>query len=165
MITALAVPFADSRAADLRLVLDGAGEPPALAERASSVGPFFVRLRILGGSHQVLVQAPGLELSEIVACAPGADEGLPPERLRPCYRFRSRLLRPSAARLAELSRLAAARAGADPLGLAGGFPGRPGAITALAARPQGEALAWWSWHAYPEAGEAVFTVSRVVLGR
>jgi hypothetical protein len=162
VIAALAVPFADVRAGDLRLVLDAPTASPALAERAVAVGPFVVRLRILGRSHQVLVRGPGVELSEVVACGHGADEALPRERRRPGYRFRSRLLRPSDARLAELTRAAAERAGADPLGLAGHFPGRPGAVTALAARPRADGgLSWWSWHAYPEAGEAVLTLSHL----
>jgi hypothetical protein len=160
VIAALAAPFADVRAADLRLLLDAPGAVPALAERALTVGAFVVRLRILGRSHQVLVQGPGVDLSEIVACAPQADGALPRERRRTGYRFRSRLVRAPDARLAALTRAAVRRAGADPLGLAGRFPGRPGALTALAARPRADGgLSWWSWHAYPEAGEAVLTLS------
>jgi hypothetical protein len=160
VIASLPVPFADARASDLCLVLDGEA-PPALAERQVRVGPFLVCLRILGGSHQVVVRGAGLELSEVVACGSAAAGALPRERRRAGYRFRSRLLRPGAARLDELTRAAAARAARDPLGLAGVFPGRRGSVTALVARPRAAGVEWWTWHAYPEAGEAVLTVSRV----
>ncbi|WBB73558.1 DUF2617 family protein [Micromonospora sp. WMMD1128] len=157
MLIALAAPYVDSRAADLSLSLGGP-ELPALAVRDLDLpGGRPLRLRLLGASHQVVAGA----LTETVACLPGRRPHLP-DALHDAttgYRFTATVLRPTGDGLR--ARVAALRAelADDPHALVGVFPGDEDAVTALAVRPDPPdgAVAWRTWHAYPQTNELVLT--------
>ncbi|HEV3002201.1 MAG TPA: DUF2617 family protein [Solirubrobacteraceae bacterium] len=156
MLTRVAAAYADVSASSLRLAL-GLPAQPALDVLAVRAGPVTVELRLLGASHQVIAAG----VSETVACLPGEHAPLPPRVERPGYAFASsvEVLAPAAFRArAEAVRAAAA---ADPLALAGVFPGSPDALTALSCRPApGGGVEWETAHLYPRTGEAVVTRSR-----
>ncbi len=164
-------PYVDVSAHDLSLTL-GATAAPALETLHVTIGGMEIELRLLGCSHQALVDG-GSVLSETVACVPGVAGSLPGRRTDGGYDFRARVERLApeayAARAAELL----ARAAADPRALAGVFAAAPGcdgtqlpAFTALAAHTPAPAspaagVAWTTWHGYPQTGEIVITASRV----
>ena len=155
-------PFADARASDLALALGG--EPrPALEWLRPACAGWEIELRILGCSHQVLVGADGVALSEVVACLPETDGALPDRLSSSCpggdYSFFSRRMvlgrdvheRRSARLLKRLS--------AEPHALVGLFPGLPNAFTAIRCCASGTTLVWESWHSYPQTRELVQTAS------
>ena len=167
-------PYVDVSAHDLSLTL-GATGAPALETLRATIGGLDIELRLLGCSHQALVDG-GTLLSETVACVPGIAGSLPWRRTDGGYDFRARVERLAsdayAARAAELL----ARAAADPHALAGVFAAAPGAdgsrlpaFTALAAHAprsssgagdgDGDGVAWTTWHGYPQSGEIVVTAS------
>lgn len=157
VLVALRTPYVDSRAADLSLTLGGP-ELPALAVRDLDLpgGP-RLRLRLLGASHQVVAGT----LTETVACLPGRRPHLP-DTLHDAtagYRFTATVLRPAGDGLR--TRVAALRAelAGDPYALVGVFPGDEDAVTALAVAPDppAGAVAWRTWHAYPQTNELVLT--------
>ena len=162
MLVTARVPFVDARASDLSLAL---GRPPAeaLGRVAVELGPFRAELRVLGCSHQALVRADGLALSETVACLPG--EGSPmPDRHEDAagrwrYRFEGAVARLDRHAFARRARALVANVGRDPRGLVSVFPGPAGAFTAVRFRTGAgpAALAWETWHGYPQAGELVLT--------
>lgn len=166
MRTALTAPYADVRAADLVLALDA---PPALALETLTVelGGLRLQLRLLGHSHQALVEAEDFALTETVSCRPGAPDGhLPAARaLRRggrAYAFAAEILPLDGL---DADALTAAVA-ADPHGLVGVFAGQPGAFTALRAAaavgPGVSGVRWETWHAYPQSGELVRTTGEVL---
>jgi len=164
---ALTAPYADVRAADLVLALDGP-PAPALDTLGLVLGELRLELRLLGHSHQAIVTAPGFELSETVSCRPGAgDDGRLPDawavrRDGRAYAFSAEVLS-----LDELDDGAITAAVAeDPQGLIGVFAGRAGAFTALRGaavrEPRGSGVRWETWHAYPQTGELVHTTGEVL---
>ncbi|WP_067970520.1 DUF2617 family protein [Nocardiopsis trehalosi] len=156
----IAGPFADTRAADLVWSLD---HPPIapLASRVVRAGAGRVELRVLGASHQILVDLPDHALTETVACLPGADPGLPGHTAAPVggrhYDFASRVERPGpdhfASRVDDIVRAVDGHPG----GLLAEFPGAPYAVTALIATAAARTVHWRTWHAYPQTGELVVT--------
>ena len=159
----LAVPYRDTRAQDLRWSLSLPVQP-ALATRTVRLGGLVLELRLLGASHQVLAWAEsGTELLcvETVACMPGLAEPLPPRstRLLPSggYEWDSAVI--------ELPppEFDAAVAGvrdavdANPLSLAGSYPGAPGALTAVLPEAAAPGVRWTTWHSYPQDGRLVRT--------
>lgn len=161
MRTRIATTFADTRAADLSLAY-GLAPLPALGAHAVSLPGLELELRVLGASHQVVLG----DWSETVACLPERSGELPElvESVAGDYqvRFEARCQRLTPDELlASVGRIVADCA-ADEHALVGEFPGSPAAITALVARaePAGGAR-WQTWHAYPQAGELVHTVSVV----
>jgi hypothetical protein len=167
-------PYVDVSAGDLSLTL-GAPPAPAIEILRVTAGGYELELRLLGFSHQALVEGGGA-LSETVACVPGSASALPQRRTDGHYDFRARVERHSrdgyAARAADVL----AAAAGDPRALAGVFAaaprGRAGdgaaadrpampAFTALAAHPlaSGGGIAWTTWHGYPQTGEIVVTAS------
>ena len=87
MLTTLQTSYTDTRAGDLAWCL-GKEPLPALAVldlelgvpqgQTTTTGTIRVQLRLLGASHQVLLDAPGGRFcSETVACMPGASTPLP----------------------------------------------------------------------------------------
>ncbi len=169
MITTLQVPYADVRAADLRWSQTAAPLPALDRLRVPVDGGGQIDLVIVGCSHQVTVDVPGLRLTETVArLAEGGRPLSPRVSSRTAdgarYRFESRV-----DDHAEEDFDAAVEALLGTLHdpgrtLVGRFPGRPGAVTALRCdRADGEALAWRTWHTYPGTGEVV--VTRSELGR
>jgi hypothetical protein len=152
--------FVDSRAADLSLSY-GLRPLPALSTLQVTLPGIEVELRVLGASHQVLVGA----WSETVACLPDRTGALPEHEetvvdgLR--VRFAARCHRMPrdefTARVAAIVR----DSETDERVLVGEFPGAPDAVTALRAWPEAGGAAWRTWHAYPQAGELVETLSVV----
>ncbi|WP_229398954.1 DUF2617 family protein [Micromonospora okii] len=161
MLVTLDTPYVDTSAADLSLALGDAERSALHVLDLDLPAGFRLRLRLLGASHQVVLRAPGVELTETVACLPGRPPELPATRLDEAngYRFTATVLRPAAAELS--ARVAALRAelAGDPYALVGVFPGDVDAVTALAVRPDppGGTVAWRTWHAYPQTRELVLT--------
>ena len=166
MLIEVRQPYVDVSAHDLSLTL-GAPAARALETLRATLGGFEIELRLLGCSHQALVDG-GAVLSETVACVPGVAGSLPERRTDGCYDFRAVVerLRPDA--YAERAREVLARAAAGQHALAGVFAAAPGAgdhalpaFTALAARRlrASEGITWTTWHGYPQTGEIVVTSS------
>lgn len=161
MRAAAQTSFADTKAADLALSFEEV-ELDVLASLRLVVPGGSLELRVLGASHQVVLEAGDASTWETLAC--GVPGDLPTERAtasdRRRHHFTSSIRRrvdpaPLADRL--LHDLAP-----DPAALVVAFPGSPHALTAIRAfdlRRRG--CAWESWHLYPEAGEVVTTRSQV----
>jgi hypothetical protein len=166
MLTTLNTSYTDTRAADLAWAL-GRGPLPALATLDLELDGAALQLRLLGASHQVLVEAEDGSCSETVACIPGSSTPLPlgvAKRIGTWeYEFAARVevLSPGAfaGRAQELLALVCDH----PHGLAGVFPGNPHAFTALLAQRDEEQVRWRTWHAYPQDGQLVATRTRVGL--
>ena len=182
MLIEVRKPYVDISARDLTLTL---GAPPAAAIESLrlDLGGCCIELRLLGHSHQALVD-DGERVSETVACLPGVPGELPRRRTDGGYHFRARVERLTGEAYAARARSVLARVADDPRALAGVFadappPGAgsespvcdaggagvtPGlAFTALAAHPlaDGIAIAWTTWHGYPQSSEIVVTASRL----
>ena len=161
MRAAVATRFADAKAADLALSLEEV-ELDVLASLRLAVPGGSLDLRVLGASHQVVLEADDATTWETLAC--GVAGELPAERAtaidRRRHHFTSTIRRgldpaPVAGRL--LDELAA-----DAHALVVAFPGSPHALTAVRAFDLGPGRCdWASWHLYPEAGEVVTTRSQV----
>ncbi len=169
MLTTLETAYTDTRAGDLAWCL-GKEALPALAVHgvriADGRGPRAeVELRLLGASHQVLVDAGQGDCSETVACLPGSQAPLPFGVARRVggwdYEFTARIEtlseRSFAGRAQELLALVAEH----PHGLAGTFPGDPHAFTAMLVQSSQDSLRWRTWHAYPQEGRLVTTRTRL----
>ncbi|GHA97307.1 DUF2617 family protein [Streptomyces termitum] len=164
MLTTLKTTYTDTRAADLAWAL-GREPLPALAVLDLELTGAKLQLRLLGASHQVLLEEEGRTCSETVACMPGSSTPLPlgvSKRIGEWeYEFAARvetLTRGSfAGRAQELLALVADH----PHGLAGIFPGSPHAFTAMLAQRHEGQVRWRTWHAYPEEGQLVVTRTRI----
>lgn len=165
MRAGLAVPFVDTRAADLVWTLD---HPPVepLAARSVRAAGLDVQMRVLGASHQVLVRgAPGTaDLVETVACLPDRPGRLPERGGADlpgyAYRFGSRVRTLARADFADRVERLRRRVDTAPAGLLAAFPGDPLAVTALVLLPSADRdLSWRTWHAYPQYGELVTTTT------
>jgi hypothetical protein len=164
MLIEVRQPYVDVSAQDLSLTL-GAPPAPALDVLHVAVAGLSIELRLLGFSHQALVDG----LSETVACVPGVAGSLPQRRTSGAYDFRARVERLGDDAYAARAAALIAAAADDPRALAGVFADAPGtargaglpAFTALAARPlpDGRGIAWTTWHGYPQSGEIVVTAS------
>ena len=133
MLNTLSTPYTDTRAGDLAWAL-GRGPLPALACRELELDGITVQLRLLGASHQVILDEDGRTCSETVACMPGSTPlplGVSRRTGAWDYDFTARVetLTPDAfaGRAQELLELVSDHPG----GLAGTFPGAPHAFTAL----------------------------------
>ena len=161
MRAAAETTFADTRAADLGLSLE-AVELDVLASLRLAIPGGSLELRVLGASHQVVLDVDGAATWETLAC--GVDGDLPAERAtaleRRRHRFTSSIRRrvdPAVLAARLLDDLAP-----DPDALVVAFPGSPDALTAIRAFDLAPGrCAWASWHLYPEAGEVVTTRSQV----
>lgn len=164
MLTTLKTSYTDTRAADLAWAL-GRDPLPALAELDIELAGAKLQLRLLGASHQVLLEEDRGTCSETVACMPGSCTPLPlgvAKRLGEWeYEFAARVETLSKGSFAGRAQELLALVADHPNGLAGTFPGSPHAFTAMVAqRFEGEV--WWrTWHAYPQEGQLVVTRTRV----
>ncbi|MEU9641741.1 DUF2617 family protein [Streptomyces sp. NPDC048188] len=164
MLTTLTTAYTDTRAADLAWAL-GREPLPALARLDIELTGAQLQLRLLGASHQVLLEEERGTCSETVACLAGSSTPLPlgvAKRVGDWeYEFAARVevMTPGsfAARAQELLALVSDH----PHGLAGVFPGSPHAFTALLARRHEGQVHWRTWHAYPQEGRLVATRTRV----
>lgn len=175
MLTTLHTAYTDTRAGDLAWCL-GKEPLPALATvDLDLTGPrttaVRVQMRLLGASHQVLLDASGGGgCSETVACMPGSSTPLPlgvAKRIGDWeYEFAARVEELSRGAFAGRAQELLALVADHPNGLAGRFPGDPHAFTAMLVQrdPAGGAggeVHWRTWHAYPQEGRLVTTRSRV----
>ena len=162
MLTEVAAAYADVSATSLRLALDLPPQP-ALDTLTLRIGAVGVELRVLGASHQVIVDGA---VSETVACLDGPRDPLPDRVERRAggltYRFSSGVEQLTLAELRARADGLRRRASEDPHALAALFPGSPDALTALSCRRTAGGVAWTTVHLYPGTGEAVTTES--VLG-
>jgi hypothetical protein len=164
MLTNLKTPYTDTRADDLAWAL-GREPLPALAVLDLELSGAKLQLRLLGASHQVLLEEAEGSCSETVACMPGSSTPLPlgvAKRLGDWeYEFAARVETLSQGAFAGRAQELLALVADHPQGLAGTFPGSPHAFTAmLAQRIEGQ-VRWRTWHAYPQEGTLVVTRTRV----
>ncbi|SCK25086.1 Protein of unknown function DUF2617 [Streptomyces sp. WMMB 714] len=164
MLTTLSTPYTDTRAGDLAWVL-GREPLPALAVRELELDGAAVQLRLLGASHQVLLEEDGGSCSETVACMQGSSTPLPlgvSKRVGVWeYEFAAHVEKLAPASFAGRAQELLALVSDHPNGLAGTFPGSPDAFTALLVRRQSGQVHWRTWHSYPQEGTLVSTRTRV----
>lgn len=165
MIVNLEVPFTDSCVADLRFLTRAPALPVLDAlEFPHPVPGGHLTLRLLGASHQAVVETPDGFYYETVACMPGQGEPVPESATTTVgpwrFRFASqiRTLEPGefSVRCAELRRRAAEWENTI---MVGEFPGHPDALTFLDASSQlpGFGRGWSTVHCYPEESKMVLT--------
>jgi hypothetical protein len=159
----LDVPYRDTRAADLCWSLD-LPVLPALAVRGVRLGGLILELRLLGASHQVLTWAEdGTEplCIETVACLPHLAGPLPERDLRTLpgggYAWESETLHVSGPAFDRTVDRIVRAVEANPDGLAGCYPGAPGALTAVLPEAAPSGVRWTTWHSYPQDGRLVRT--------
>jgi Protein of unknown function DUF2617 len=163
MLANITASYADTRAADLSWSI---GEAPRAGLASLQVGHGHLRLdlRVLGASHQAVLDTPAGRCAEIVACRPGAPAGLPAEVVEELpglrYAFRARVRQLPAEELAAAVARLRARLRAHPWAILGVFPGADNAVTALQADHERGGIGWRTWHAYPQTGELVLTRTR-----
>jgi hypothetical protein len=164
MLTTLTTTYTDTRAADLAWAL-GREPLPALATLDLELSGAKLELRLLGASHQVLLEARQGKCSETVACIPGSSTPLPlgvAERVGHWqYEFAACVETLSQGQFAGRAQELIALVSDHPHGLAGVFPGSPHAFTALLAQRHEGHVHWRTWHAYPQEGQLVATRTRV----
>ncbi|GGZ13146.1 DUF2617 family protein [Streptomyces poonensis] len=164
MLTTLNTSYTDTSAADLAWAL-GREPLPALATLDLELPDARLQLRLLGASHQVILEEERGTCSETVACIPGSSTPLPLGVAKRVgnweYEFAARveMLSPGcfAGRAQELLGLVSDH----PHGLAGVFPGSPHAFTAMLVQRHRGQVHWHTWHAYPQDGQLVATRTRV----
>jgi hypothetical protein len=169
MLTTLQTAYTDTRAGDLAWCL-GKEPLPALAVLDVEVGDgqdlrAQVELRLLGASHQVLVDAGRGGCSETVACLPGSQAPLPfgvARRVGPWdYEFAARIETLSKGSFDGRAQELLALVADHPHGLAGTFPGDENAFTALLVQCTPGGVRWRTWHAYPQEGRLVATRTQI----
>lgn len=164
MLTTLKTAYTDTRAADLAWAL-GREPLPALATLDLQLADASLQLRLLGASHQVLLEEDRGSCSETVACIPGSSTPLPlgvAKRVGDWeYEFAARVETLSGGQFAGRAQELLALVAEHPHGLAGVFPGSPHAFTALLAQHHEGSVQWRTWHAYPQDGQLVATRTRV----
>jgi hypothetical protein len=162
MFVELTAGYCDTSAAELGWSVR-LGPQQALASRILDLGPFRTELRLLGASHQIAVHAAGAAAPvclETVACLP--EQTVPLPRTAECelggwqYTIESDVRTCSAAEFA--ARVAGIERCAES-GLAGRYPGIPGALTAIVIRPWRSGLWWTTWHTYPQHCQIATTLS------
>ncbi|MER8233284.1 DUF2617 family protein [Streptomyces sp. NPDC101490] len=164
MLTTLKTSYTDTRAADLAWAL-GREPLPALAMLDLELTGAKLQLRLLGASHQVLLEEDGRACSETVACMPGSSTPLPlgvSKRVGEWeYEFAARVETLSHGSFAGRAQELLALVADHPHGLAGTFPGSPHAFTAMLAQRHEGQVRWRTWHAYPQEGQLVVTRTRI----
>src|SRR4051812_36991047 len=160
MLTTLNTSYTDTRAADLAWAL-GREPLPALATLDLELTGTKLQLRLLGASHQVLLEEERGLCSETVACIAGSSTPLPlgvAKRVGDWeYEFAARVEVLSPGSFAGRAQELLALVSDHPHGLVGVFPGTPPPFPALRARGQGGQVPWRTWHAYPRDGQLVPT--------
>ncbi|MFC8271812.1 DUF2617 family protein [Streptomyces sp. NPDC057271] len=164
MLTTLKTSYTDTRAADLAWAL-GREPLPALAVLDLELTGAKLQLRLLGASHQVLLEEEQHNCSETVACMPGSSTPLPlgvSKRIGGWeYEFAARVEKLSHGSFAGRAQELLALVADHPNGLAGTFPGSPHAFTAMLAQRHEGQVRWRTWHAYPQEGQLVVTRTRI----
>ncbi|MDT0379692.1 DUF2617 family protein [Streptomyces sp. DSM 42041] len=167
MLTTLKTAYSDTRAGDLAWAL-GREPLPALATLDLELVDAHVQLRLLGASHQVILEDGRGSCSETVACMPGSTAPLPLGVSRQLgewdYEFASRVETLSTGSFVGRAQELIALVAEHPHGLAGTYPGSPHAFTALLVQRHEDQVHWRTWHSYPQEGRLVSTRTRVALG-
>ncbi|MCX3060747.1 DUF2617 family protein [Streptomyces beihaiensis] len=167
MLTTLKTAYTDTSADDLAWAL-GREALPALAALDLELTGAKLQLRLLGASHQVLLEEERGTCSETVACIPGSSTPLPlgvAKRLGEWeYEFAARVEQLTPGQFAGRAQELLALVSDHPNGLAGVFPGSPHAFTAMLAQRHDGQVHWRTWHAYPQDGQLVATRTRVGVG-
>ncbi|MFF2849546.1 DUF2617 family protein [Streptomyces sp. NPDC058001] len=167
MLTNLKTSYTDTSASDLAWAL-GREPLPALATLDLELTGVRLQLRLLGASHQVLLEEERGTCSETVACIPGSSTPLPlgvAERVGDWeYEFAARVETLSRGQFTGRAQELIALVSDHPNGLAGVFPGSPHAFTAMLAQRHEDHVHWRTWHAYPQDGQLVATRTRVGVG-
>ncbi|MBD0861602.1 DUF2617 family protein [Gordonia sp. zg691] len=163
----LAVTYADTSAAQLGFSLSAPLQEP-LAQEDGEIDGISVSVRLLGASHQVLVEDGSQRICETVACLPEVTSALPQSFQESGYYFRSRIEQATPDQFAALVEQLAARvteqmATGHP-SVMGRFPGEPLAVTVIVTESSDNTVTWHTWHTYPQAGEVVITSSRIDRG-
>lgn len=166
-VTRLPVAYADTSAAQLGFSLDAPLQEP-LAREDGEIDGITVSVRLLGASHQVVVDDGAQRICETVACLPEVTSALPKSLQDSGYLFSSRIERADDDRLAALVeqlgvRVTEQMAAGNP-SLMGVFPGDPHAVTAIVSDLSADSISWHTWHTYPQAGEVVITTSVIHRG-
>ncbi|WP_424212937.1 DUF2617 family protein [Streptomyces sp. BI20] len=166
MLTTLHATYTDTRASDLAWAL-GRERLPALAVLNLELDGAAVELRLLGASHQVLLEQGEVRCSETVACMPGSRTPLPLGVAKTVgawdYEFAARVEQLTTDAFVGRAQELLALVADHPHGIAGTFPGSPYAFTALlAGRHEGQ-VRWRTWHAYPQENQLVATRTRVTV--
>jgi hypothetical protein len=137
MLTTLNTSYTDTRAADLAWAL-GREPLPALATLDLEIGGAQLQLRLLGASHQVLLEEDRGTCSETVACIAGSSTPLPlgvAKRVGDWeYEFAARVEVLSPGQFAGRAQELLALVSDHPNGLAGVFSGQSARVHG-AARP------------------------------
>lgn len=166
MHTAIETPYADTRAGELTWQL-GLPHLDALATLELELIGGTLELRLLGASHQAVLQVGDVHLSEVVACLGEVSAALPQEAERDLgngsYSFTSDVLTLDEGTFAERVEELVQGLEGNPRALVGTFPGSPHAVTALVAETDQQGVTWRTWHAYPQSGELVVTRTVVRL--
>ncbi|MGY0485707.1 DUF2617 family protein [Streptomyces sp. WG-D5] len=164
MLTTLNTAYTDTSASDLAWAL-GREPLPALATLDLEIDDASLQLRLLGASHQVLLEEERGSCSETVACIPGSSTPLPlgvAKRLGDWeYEFAARVEHLTSGQFAGRAQELLALVADHPNGLVGVFPGSPYAFTAMLAQRHEGQVHWRTWHAYPQDGQLVATRTRV----
>ncbi|GAB86199.1 DUF2617 family protein [Gordonia rubripertincta] len=166
-IAELLVAYADTSAAQLGFSLDAPLQEP-LAREDGEIDGITVSVRLLGASHQVVVDDGAQRICETVACLPDVTSALPETFQESGYHFSSRVERATDDQLATLVeqlgvRVTEQMATGNP-SVMGAFPGDPHAVTAIVSYSSSEEISWHTWHTYPQAGEVVITSSVINRG-
>jgi hypothetical protein len=162
MFVELTVGYSDTGADELGWSVD-LGLQRALAARRLTLWPFHADLRLLGASHQIAVWLDGDESPvclETVACLPDHTVPLPRTAEREMSGWRYTIesdVRTCSRDEFDLRVEAIERCAAS--GLAGRYPGAPGALTAIVLRPWESGLWWTTWHTYPQDRQIATTLS------
>lgn len=151
--------YKDAKAADLRLSLD-LGQRPGLLSKTFQAPWGFVCATILGASHQIRIfERPArVTFSETVACDEAAGQPLEMTRVntdRYKWNVQPQIHVPTPREFEASVRMLRSLKTALILE----FPGHVGAITALHVVTLEHGAYWTTYHAYPQTGELVATMS------
>ncbi|MCK8613108.1 DUF2617 family protein [Gordonia sp. C13] len=166
-VARLPVAYADTGAAQLGFSLDAPLQEP-LAREDGEIDGITVSVRLLGASHQVVVDDGAQRICETVACLPDVSSALPETFQQSGYLFSSRIERATDDQMAALVeqlgvRVTEQMASGNP-SVMGVFPGDPHAVTAIVSESTAEQISWHTWHTYPQAGDVVITTSVIHRG-
>ncbi len=159
MATVLSVPFIDAQPQDLVLSI-GLPPQPALATKTFELPVGRLEMRLLGSSHQVIVEGPSSTFSETVACLNNGGS-LPSESSDDGYRFYSSCMQLGERFDTEVADLLN-RLEDKTDALTGIFPGHRLALTGIELIESSEGISWRTWHAYPQSATLVRTDSTLV---
>jgi hypothetical protein len=166
-VAELSVAYADTSAGQLGFSLDAPLQEP-LAQEDGEVDGITVSVRLLGASHQVVVDDGAQRICETVACLPDVTSALPETFQESGYLFSSRVERATDDQLAALIEQLGVRVTEQMTSgkpsVMGVFPGDPHAVTAIISDSSSEEISWHTWHTYPQAGEVVITTSVIHRG-